>query len=99
MRQKPIKNCVVDFYCSKLRLIIEIDGASHIDLQKDRKREDELISSGFNMLRFSDSNIKQDMDGALEAITSWIDNHINIKQPIIPLIKGELIRFWEIGET
>ena len=29
MRQKPIDNFIVDFCCSKLRLIIEIDGASH----------------------------------------------------------------------
>jgi very-short-patch-repair endonuclease len=29
MRQKPIDNYIVDFYCSKLQLIIEIDGSSH----------------------------------------------------------------------
>lgn len=28
-RQKPIKNYIVDFYCSKLQLVIEIDGCSH----------------------------------------------------------------------
>lgn len=29
MRQKPIGNYIVDFYCSKLKLVIEIDGESH----------------------------------------------------------------------
>jgi len=29
MRQKPIDNYIVDFFCSKLKLIIEIDGISH----------------------------------------------------------------------
>jgi len=29
MRQKPIDNYLVDFYCSKLKLVIEIDGDSH----------------------------------------------------------------------
>ncbi|WKZ20402.1 MAG: DUF559 domain-containing protein [Candidatus Jettenia sp. CY-1] len=29
MRQKPIDNYIADFYCSKLRLVIEIDGNSH----------------------------------------------------------------------
>jgi len=28
-RQKPIENCIVDFYCSKYNLVIEIDGATH----------------------------------------------------------------------
>ncbi len=29
MRQKPVGNYIVDFYCSKLKLVIEIDGESH----------------------------------------------------------------------
>ena len=40
MRQKPIDNYIVDFYCSKLGLVIEIDGISHNDKQQyDDKRE------------------------------------------------------------
>lgn len=39
MRQKPIKNYIVDFYCSKLKLVIEIDGGTHSDNQaKDKKK-------------------------------------------------------------
>jgi len=29
LRQKPINNFIVDFYCAKLKLVIEIDGDSH----------------------------------------------------------------------
>ncbi|MEW6618478.1 MAG: DUF559 domain-containing protein [bacterium] len=29
MRQKPIGEYIVDFYCSRLKLVIEIDGESH----------------------------------------------------------------------
>jgi very-short-patch-repair endonuclease len=29
LRQKPIDNHIVDFYCSKLQLAIEVDGDSH----------------------------------------------------------------------
>nr|CBX29982.1 Uncharacterized protein HI0925 [uncultured Desulfobacterium sp.] len=32
MRQKPVGNYIVDFYCSKLKLVIEIDGESHVML-------------------------------------------------------------------
>ena len=38
MRQKPIGNYIVDFYCSKLKLVIEIDGESH----SERSKEDQI---------------------------------------------------------
>ena len=34
MRQKPIYNYIVDFYCSALKLVIEIDGITHNDKQE-----------------------------------------------------------------
>ena len=37
-RQKPIDNYIVDFYCPKLKLVIEIDGETHIE-EKDIKRD------------------------------------------------------------
>lgn len=33
-RQKPINNYIVDFYCSKLKLVIEVDGETHLE-EKD----------------------------------------------------------------
>jgi len=47
MRQKPIKKYVVDFFCSKLKLIIEIDGESHYGInEKDKMRQKELEQFG-----------------------------------------------------
>jgi len=46
LRQKPIGNFIVDFYCSALKLVIEVDGATHLenhDINYDRKRTGELI--------------------------------------------------------
>ena len=40
MRQKPIGNYIVDFYCSKLFLVIEIDGITHNDKQEYDKNRD-----------------------------------------------------------
>ena len=38
-RQKPIGNYIVDFYCSELNLVIEIDGESHYNKEvHDKKR-------------------------------------------------------------
>ena len=38
LRQKPIDEFIVDFYCKSLQLVIEIDGVSHNDKQRYDKR-------------------------------------------------------------
>jgi very-short-patch-repair endonuclease len=53
MRQKPIDNYIVDFYCSKLKLAIEIDCITHIDKQKyDTFREQKLTELGLKSIPF-----------------------------------------------
>ena len=60
-RQKPIGKYIVDFYCPKLHLIIEVDGDSHNEKQKyDQRRQQQLEEKGFRFLRFDGySVIKQ----------------------------------------
>jgi len=75
MRQKPIGNYIVDFFCSKLRLVIEIDGDSHDEahvLQNDIKRQSYLEKIGLSVIRFDDLEVKEDIDGVLEYINNWI---------------------------
>ena len=63
MRQKPIQKYIVDFYSSKLKLVIEIDGSSHYSKEeKDKKRQEELEESGLSFLRFDDLAIKFKME-------------------------------------
>ena len=38
LRQKPLLNYIVDFYCSRLLLIIELDGKSHLSNEKYDKK-------------------------------------------------------------
>ena len=72
-RQKPIQNYIVDFFCPRLKLAIEIDGASHLDrTQEDIKRQKELESLGIRFLRFQDIEVKQDLGTVIEAIKRWI---------------------------
>jgi very-short-patch-repair endonuclease len=74
MRQKPIDNYIVDFFCSKLRLIIEVDGSSHQHKVKyDLKRQQELEASGLNVLRFDDLDVKWEMDKVLVIIRFYIE--------------------------
>lgn len=85
-RQKPIDEYIVDFFCPKLKLIIEIDGESHGDKdEEDQKRQERLESLGFNFLRFWDYDVKQNMEGVFLTIEEWIRLHA----PKSPLIKGE----------
>ena len=56
-RQKPIGEFIADFYCYDLRLVIEIDGITHLDkdvIKKDRIKSQYFNSIGLNILRFTD---------------------------------------------
>jgi very-short-patch-repair endonuclease len=84
MRQKPIGNYIVDFFCSKLKLIIEIDGdASHrFKLTEDMERQKWLEELGLTVLRFDAFEVKTNMPNVLYSIENWIrqqeDNKNNI---------------------
>ena len=75
MRQKPIGDYIVDFYCSRLGLVIEIDGESHVSRSReDELRQRELESLGLSVLRFYDSDVKKNTDGVLRVIWDWIES-------------------------
>jgi very-short-patch-repair endonuclease len=68
MRQKPIGDYIVDFYCSRLRLVIEIDGESHVSRSReDELRQHELESLGLSVLRFYDSDVKKNIDWCVKS--------------------------------
>ena len=72
-RQKPLGNYIVDFYSPKLKLIIEVDGVTHdYKLDADLKRQIKLESMSLNVLRFLDSDVKNNLDGVLIFIKKWI---------------------------
>ena len=72
-RQKPIDEYIVDFYCSKLNLIIEINGITHIDKQQyDRKRENRLCELGFEIVQFDGYYLLESVTGALAIISNKI---------------------------
>ncbi|MCD6101819.1 MAG: endonuclease domain-containing protein [Candidatus Cloacimonetes bacterium] len=73
-RQKPINNYIVDFFCPKLKLIIEIDGKTHIYKgNEDVKRQQRLESLGFHFLRFKDIDVKKNIKDVLVSIENWIE--------------------------
>jgi very-short-patch-repair endonuclease len=82
-RQKNIGNYIVDFYCPKVKLIIEVDGGQHYEndgIKKDRERDRYLQTLGFTVLRFSDIDVLKNIDGVVERI------HEHLKSPLPPLL-------------
>lgn len=75
-RQKPIDEYVVDFFCPRLLLAIEIDGDSHEGkLEKDNQRQYDIEKFGVHFLRFPDEEVRRNMDGVLEVIRLWVEAH------------------------
>ncbi len=74
-RQKIIGNYIVDFYCPKSKLIIEIDGGQHYSVEgkeKDKIRDDYMASIGIKILRFSDRDVFENLNGVIQRIWSQL---------------------------
>jgi very-short-patch-repair endonuclease len=70
-RQKIIGKYIVDFYCPKANLVIELDGGQHYSepgQEKDKTRDDVLRKMGIKVIRFCDRDVFENMDGVMERI-------------------------------
>ncbi|MFH1383036.1 MAG: endonuclease domain-containing protein [Chloroflexota bacterium] len=88
-RQKPIDDYIVDFFCPKAKLVIEVDGSQHFSdemIEYDRIRNKYLSSLGLRVLRFTNADIMTNSEGVLESIFENIE-----KSPLSPpFSKGEI---------
>ena len=67
IRQKPIDQYIVDFYCSALMLAIEIDGDTHAEQQQyDETRTQRLNKLGIEVLRYPNTEILNNLEGVFE---------------------------------
>ena len=74
-RQKPIDNYIVDFFCGRLMLAIEVDGYTHgFDevFEKDAAKEQRLKEMGIAVLRFQDEEVMRNIEGVLTRIKDRI---------------------------
>jgi very-short-patch-repair endonuclease len=77
-RQRPIDRYIVDFYCKRLRLAIEVDGSSHdgeVAKQNDFVRQSRLESLGVCFLRFSETQVRSQTKTVVQTIEIWITQH------------------------
>ena len=75
LRQRPINNFIVDFYCAELKLVIEIDGDSHFtDEGKsyDTARTKILEGYGIKVIRFTNDDVLNNLEGVCQRIEDLI---------------------------
>ncbi len=73
-RQKIVGDYIVDFYCSTAELAVEIDGGQHYTVKgsvKDTRRDRYLRTQGLTVLRFSDREVFENLNGILERIVEF----------------------------
>ena len=74
-RQHPLNKCIADSYCHEAKLIIEIDGGIHnqVDVSEhDKNRTYELAELGIHVLRFTN----EEVNGSLEIILNTIRDYL-----------------------
>ena len=70
-RQQVIEGFIVDFYCHSLGLIVEVDGKIHDKQQEyDRHRENIFISQDLHVIRFTNEQVVNNIEGVLKAIAN-----------------------------
>ncbi len=74
LRQRPIDNYIVDFFCKELQLIIEIDGEIHkFRKGKDKIREHNLKKFGYSIIRFKNEEIQYEFINVLRTLENFVD--------------------------
>ena len=82
-RQRSIGKYIVDFYCPKAKLVIEIDGAQHYEqkgLDYDKIRTQYLENLGLTVLRFVNSDINKRLNNVCSLIDFTIKERIKCNQ-------------------
>lgn len=75
-RQRPVLNYIADFMCKELKLIIEVDGYSHLlehVIKNDIIRQQKLENAGFKVIRFKDEEVLKDIKSVREIIQITIN--------------------------
>ena len=71
IRQKPIGDYIVDFYCKEVGLVIELDGLSHQSNEVkdlDERKQSYLESIGLKVIRFEDEDVMRDLPNVMRVI-------------------------------
>ena len=89
IRQKPLDEYIVDFYCSRLMLAIEIDGDSHAEqLEYDKQRTQRLNKLGIAVVRYTNEEVLKNISGVVSDLKKQVDIQKACEPPVSPLSEG-----------
>ena len=81
-RQHPVGIYITDFYCHRLKLVIEVDGGYHLAKEqqiKDNERTAYLVVNGLQVIRFSNHEVEHEMDKVIAAIRTVVSEIDSLK--------------------
>ncbi len=79
-RQHPIWRFIADFYCAEAKLVIEIDGDSHTELDQeeyDKARTEWLEERGYKVIRIMNEDVHKHLEDALNEIFLTCREQVN----------------------
>ena len=72
-RQVPISKYFADFICESEKLVVELDDVSHADrIEYDLERTKVLEDNGYRVIRFSNTDVYEDIDGVMESLVRFV---------------------------
>jgi very-short-patch-repair endonuclease len=83
-RQHPINQFIVDFYCHKVKLVIELDGGIHLKrevVERDYGREEILRNYGLEILRFDNDEVLTNIESVILRIKQIL-NKLSSSKPL-----------------
>ncbi len=75
-RQKPIGDYIVDFFCPRAKLVIEVEGSHHFSdemTEYDTIRNEYLSSLGLRVIRFTNTDVLTHIESVVESIIENIE--------------------------
>ena len=79
MRQRPIGPYIVDFYCAKAAVVIELDGSQHYSeegIDSDQKRDCFFTEHAIHVIRIPNTEIHSHFDSVCEMIDLTVRNRL-----------------------
>lgn len=94
-RQHPIEFFIADFYCHKIKLVIEVDGGIHLTeerIEYDDSRSEEIERFGIKVIRFKNEDVLENVESVIHEVKLIIDELSS------PSLLGEGDRGGEAGK-
>ena len=79
-RQKVLGRYIVDFYCAKAKLVIELDGSQHFEpdaMARDAERTDYLADFSLTVIRIPNNELSQNFTGVCEYIDQAVKQSLS----------------------